>query len=177
MPTTVKRPYNKTRRKLYKKYGARQVTAPAAATLQAAVRRVLQKNIETKQSNFTSTDGVEIGHNSFVSVDSAILATDNGTSDPATSSSTNRIGDEINLKGVAFKIMLENNHRYSDTTFRIMVIKAAKGDTPTTATIFNGLSNVPVSPGVGQLLSPRPTRSLLRFACRRLNPLSVRCVM
>ena len=44
------------------------------------------------------------------------------------------------MKGIAFKFMLENNHRYSDVTFRILLVKSAKGDTPTTATLFNGLS-------------------------------------
>lgn len=140
MPPKVKRPYNKTRRKTYAKYGGKAVAAPAARTLQAAIKRVLNKNIETKQSNSTNTDNVLIAHNNFISVDNTVLATSPGVNDPTTLGVSNRIGDEINLKGVAFKFMLENNARYSDVTFRIMVIKCAKGDTPTTATLFNGLS-------------------------------------
>ena len=112
----------------------------SAVRIQRAVKTFLNKNIETKKSNSTSTDGTDISHNSFVSVDSAILATTQGTSDPQNQATVNRIGDEINLKGVAFKFMLENNPRFPDVTFRIMVIKSAKGDTPTTATLFNGLS-------------------------------------
>jgi len=135
-----KRPYNKSRRKTYAKYGGKAVAQPAVKTIQAAVRRALAQNIETKKSNSTSTDGQNIGHNSFVVCDSEVLATTQGTTDPQTGGTANRIGDEINLKGVAFKMMLENNNRYSDVTFRILVIKSAKGDTPTTATLFNGLS-------------------------------------
>jgi hypothetical protein len=36
--------------------------------------------------------------------------------------------------------MLELNERYSMGTFRLLVVKAARGDTPTKATLFNGLS-------------------------------------
>lgn len=126
-------PY-KTPAQRYKNVGT------AARTIQKAVRAYLNKNIETKQSNVSSTDGQEIVHNSFIYVDSNILITTQGVNDPNTVNTANRIGDEINLRGVAFKFMLENNVRYPDITFRIMVIKSAKGDVPTTATLFNGLS-------------------------------------
>jgi len=136
-----KRKYNNTKRATAKKYGTSTGRANVAArTIQAAVKRVLSRNLETKKSNATFTDNWAINHNSFVNVDSTVLATSQGTSDPANQNTNNRIGDEINLKGVAFKFMLENNVRYSDVTFRIMVVKSAKGDTPTSATLFNGLS-------------------------------------
>jgi hypothetical protein len=57
-----------------------------------------------------------------------------------TTSTACRIGDEITLKGVSLKFMLELNERYSDVTVRIMVVKSARGDTPTDATLFTGLS-------------------------------------
>jgi len=117
-----------------------KVAATAARTIQKAVRTYLNRNIETKKSNYTATDGTDIGHNSFINVDPKVLATTQGTSDPVNQATNNRVGDEINLKGVAFKFMLENNSRYPDVNFRIMVIKSAKGDTPTNATLFNGLS-------------------------------------
>lgn len=112
----------------------------SAVKIQRAVRTYLDRKIETKKSNTTSTDGTNISHNSFVNVDSKVLATTQGTADPVNQATNNRIGDEIDLKGIAFKFLLENNHRYSETLFRILVIKSAKGDTPTTATLFNGLS-------------------------------------
>lgn len=37
-------------------------------------------------------------------------------------------------------MMLELNERFSDVTFRIMIVKCAKGDTPTRANLFNGVS-------------------------------------
>ena len=51
-----------------------------------------------------------------------------------------RVGDQIYLIGVTFAMMLELNERYSDVTFSLMVIRFAKGDTPTTATLWNGAS-------------------------------------
>jgi len=136
MPVSKKVSPSKTGGRRYSK--VKQMTS--AVKIQRAVRQYLDKKIETKKSNSTATDGQNIGHNSFVVCDSEVLATTQGTTDPQTGGTANRIGDEINLKGVAFKMMLENNNRYSDVTFRIMVIKSAKGDTPTTATLFNGLS-------------------------------------
>lgn len=112
----------------------------AATTIQKAVRAYLNKNIETKKSNVTSNDNIVIGHNGLVYADSNVLLTTQGVTDPAIGNGGNRIGDEINLKGVSMKFMLENNHRYSDVTFRIFVVKSAKGDVPTTSTLFNGLS-------------------------------------
>lgn len=53
---------------------------------------------------------------------------------------SNRLGDEIMLKGVSLKGMVELNERFSDVTIRILVVKCAKGDTPTRATLFTGTS-------------------------------------
>jgi len=139
-----KRKYNKANRGTYKKYGGKAIVNPAATTINRIVKMAVAKQtakyIETKKSNSTFTDGVDIGHNSFVTVDASVLATTQGVIDPNNTGGLNRIGDEINLTGVAFKMMLENNHRYSDTTFCILVIKSAKGDAPNTSTLFNGLS-------------------------------------
>jgi hypothetical protein len=51
-----------------------------------------------------------------------------------------RIGDKILLSGVSIKAMFELNERYSDVTIRILVIRSAKGDTPTFNTLWNGAS-------------------------------------
>ena len=97
------------------------------------------KNIETKQGLNTPADGQEIGHNNFNIISSNPLATQNGVTDTVASMGT-RIGDEINLKGMSLKFMAELNERYSDVTFKLFVIKSAKGDTPTKATMFNNIS-------------------------------------
>lgn len=109
-------------------------------TVQKIVNRVLNKNLETKHAVFTSSDGIEIGHNNFTSLESNLLSTTQGTSDPDTSAANNRIGDKINLRGVGIKMMLELNERYSDVTFRIMVVRSSRGDVPTRANLFVGQS-------------------------------------
>lgn len=140
MPPKAKRPYNKSRRKTYRKYGGKVKSNVSASVIQAAVRRTLFKNAETKKAQVSSSDYVQIGHNSFVNIDNAVLATTQGTTDPSSSANACRIGDEITLLKAKFCMMLELNERYSDVTYRIIVVKSARGDTPTTTTLFNGLS-------------------------------------
>lgn len=111
----------------------------AASKIQAAIRRALNKNIETKQSLQTPADGLEIAHNNFQIISSTPLATNTGVED-VQNSLGQRIGDEINLKGLSLKFMVELNERYSDVTFKLFIVKSAKGDTPTRATMFNGIS-------------------------------------
>lgn len=101
----------------------------------------MYKSVETKKANYTTTDGNEIFHNNFITLTPNILATTQGTSDPQGPTNQNcRIGDEVMLRGVSLRMMVELNERYSDVTMRLMVVKAAKGDTPTRANLFNGLS-------------------------------------
>lgn len=123
---------SKNRKGSYAKRGMRAV--------KRMLKRELNKNLETKHANSTSTDGVEIFHNNFVTLDPTILFTTPGPLDPTLNASDNRIGDEIMLRGVKLSMMIELNERYSDVTFRLLVVKCAKGDTPTRATLFNGLS-------------------------------------
>lgn len=108
--------------------------------LRQIARREFNKNVETKQSNYTNTDGVEIFHNNQVRVDDVLLKTSPGPFDPTLNNADNRIGDQVNCRGVSIKMMLELNERFSDVTFRIFVVKSAKGDLPDRATLFNGLS-------------------------------------
>lgn len=127
---------------LKKKYG--KSATVAASKLQAVVRRQIvdftKRNLETKQAVSTSTDGAEIAHNNFVTLDTALLSTTQGLGDNDTNTLGNRIGDEITLKGIKLKMMIECNERYSDVTYRLMVIKKAKGDALDKTTLFNGLS-------------------------------------
>lgn len=136
-----KRKYSNKKRTISKKYGTSVRNANTAAkTIQAAVRRAISKNIETKHASTTSNDYTQISHNSFISLDSSLLATTQGIQDPKSSFTACRIGDNITLVGVSIKMMIELNERYSDVTYRIIVVKSSKGDTPTASTLFVGLS-------------------------------------
>lgn len=124
-----------TKRKAYSK------RKPATRNIvKKIVQKELNKNIETKRSCFTAVDGTEIGHNNFITVDTSLLHTTKGVTDPTSSQTANRIGDEINFKGMSIKMMLELNERYSDVTYRIMIVKSARGDIPSNTTLWNNLS-------------------------------------
>jgi hypothetical protein len=109
--------------------------------LRKAIKRVMDSRLETKKANFSTTDGNQITHNNFITLTPNILVTTQGVTDPQGPTNQNcRIGDEIMLRGVSIRMMVELNERFSDVTFRLMIVKCAKGDTPTRATLFNGLS-------------------------------------
>lgn len=112
----------------------------SASVIQANVRRALFKIAETKKGTNSITDGQEIAHNTYISLADNLIATTQGTKNPDDNTGLNRIGDQIQLQGVSLKFMIELNERYSDVTFRLMVIKCARGDIPTRATLFNGAS-------------------------------------
>lgn len=131
-----KRKVVKATKKVYKKKADPKVSNAVVKY----VKKQLNKNIETKKSVYSSTDGIEISHNSAVVLDNTLLLTSQGVTDPQNNSQYCRIGDEINLRGVELKFMLELNERYSDATFRIIVVKSAKYDIPTISTLFNGIS-------------------------------------
>jgi len=138
MPPKTKRTYKK--RSLNKRYGKARA-APAASVLQAAIRRTLFRNAESKNTQSSANDNLPIGHNSFVNVSqNNILYTSQGTTDPENNNLQNRIGDKITLTKVECRGMFELDQRYSDVSYRIMVVKSAKGDTPSTATMFMGIS-------------------------------------
>lgn len=103
------------------------------------VRQAIARTVETKQSNHTVAT-TSIYHNKIASIDTNLFATTQGTTDPMTSDTANRIGDEINIRGLSVRFMLDMALNQSDCTFRAMIIKSAKGDTPTIDTLFNGLS-------------------------------------
>jgi len=121
--------YNKRRRTLRKR---KTVT-------RRDVKRLINKNIETKTSQLTVLDGTQIAHNNFITLTNNLLNTGIGPND-IEDTIGQRIGDKINLRGVSLKFMLELNERYSDVTFRILVVKCAHGDIPTRASLFNGES-------------------------------------
>lgn len=111
-------------------------------SVQRIVNRALNKNLETKESVTIASiaDGSQILHNDMLVLDNQVLYTTQGVTDPMVANVNNRIGDRINLKGVQMKLMLELNERYSDVTFRLLVVKASRGDTPTIANLFVGQS-------------------------------------
>lgn len=133
------------RRGITKRYGRPK----KRLNIPALVNKVLKSKIETKQSTTTITDGQEILHNNFLTLETPLtmFELNNGTTDPMNSVGT-RVGDEVTLKGISMKMMVELNERFSDVTFRFMVIKSAKGDGPTRANLFRGQSGNKMIDGI-----------------------------
>lgn len=143
-------PFKTTLKKIYARGGKYNYVAPkykkgnkipnVKAIVNQAIKANNAKTLETKTSCYTEADGAEMFHNSLYVRNSTLLKTTQGTGDSETTQISNRIGDKIHLKGLSVKIMFELNERYSIGTFRIFVIKSAKGDVPTINNMFNNLS-------------------------------------
>lgn len=110
-----------------------------AKIARTVVRKAISRNIETKQSNHTVAT-TNVYHNKIAIIDTNLFVTTQGTGDPMTTDSANRIGDEINVRGLSIRFMMDMALNQSDVTYRAMIIKAAKGDQPDINTLFNGLS-------------------------------------
>lgn len=108
--------------------------------IRQTAKATFMRNVETIKSCNSITDGQEIFHNNYISLSDNLLYTTQGDKNPENSAGSNRTGDQISLRGVSIKFMIELNERYSDVTFRLMIIKCARGDSPTRSTLFNGLS-------------------------------------
>ena len=137
MATKRKRTKTKTKMPIYNRP---RTLKKIGLNVKKAIKSELSMQVETKASCQSSSDGQQILHNNFITRTANLLTTSQGTSDNASNSSLNRVGDEILVKGVSIKMMLELNERYSVGTFRVLVVKAAKGDAPTKSTLFTGLS-------------------------------------
>lgn len=130
----------KVTKKVPKKY-VKKSRAVSANTVKAIVNKALNKKIETKSACSTTADYSQIGHNSFISLAAGdLLATTQGILDPNSSVLASRIGDQITLKNISIRMMIELNERYSQCTYRILLIKASKADSLSTGFLFCGLS-------------------------------------
>jgi len=103
------------------------------------------RTIETKESQerACSTGMQSISHNNVLVVQNQArfaalnpFTCSNGTGDAMDANNGTRIGDQITLKGLSVKMMLENPVDRSNVYYRIMLIKCAKGDTIDRTTPF-----------------------------------------
>lgn len=118
----------------------KKITKPAMVNLaKKIVVQQLNRNIETKQSN-RNIATTNVLHNKLSLLDSQLLATSPGVNDPMSTDTSNRIGDEISLRGISIRFLMEMSLNHSDCTYRAMVIKSAKGDAPNVTSLFNGLT-------------------------------------
>jgi hypothetical protein len=112
-------------------------------TLQRQITNI-SRAIETKESAHRITN-VQLAHNNVTVFNNAgggvfnIFEISQGTGDPM-GVNGNRIGDKVQIKGMLFKFFVEGSLNRSKVYFRFMLIKMAKGDTLTRATLFKDVA-------------------------------------
>jgi len=133
------KPYNRR----YKKAAKRGTTGYAgimrASTLNKRVQRI-ERTIETKEAcQYPGIGNLQLQHNEIRFLINPFGDINQGTGDPM-GIGGNRIGDKISIKGCYFVGMLQNTAGRPKVYYRLMLVKYAKGDTPTTANMFKGCS-------------------------------------
>lgn len=118
------------------------------AQITRVVSRMIGRTIETKESQERANTGTgiqNVAHNNVLLVSnqgrSAALnpfITTQGSTDPMSENTGQRIGDQITLKGLSIKMFLENPVDRCNTHYRIMLLRGAKGETFDRTTIFKG---------------------------------------
>lgn len=96
----------------------------------------LYKMIETKESTVTITNNTALAHNVITYLTNPFTL-NQGNTDPMSGTGT-RVGDKITVKGVMLKGMVECALNRPKVYLRVMLIKYAKSDDPTTSTLFKG---------------------------------------
>lgn len=105
------------------------------------IRNTVNQMSETKRFLYTSPDDVDISHNNFVVLTDTLLNSRKGTDNGGGGVNLrSRDGNEIFCKGVGIRMMLENKVDRTEVTYRLMVVKSAKGDIPTRDSLFQGIS-------------------------------------
>jgi len=109
--------------------------------------RQLNRSIETKEGQWTSSSNLALPHNNITLVTKSGGAAlnpferTNQTGDPMEQNNFQTIGDSICIKGMLVKGFFEGALQRSKVYFRVMLVKYAKGDTPTRANLFKNDSD------------------------------------
>lgn len=96
----------------------------------------LYRMIETKETTQTVSSNTSMNHNVITYLTNPFTL-NQGTTDPMSGTGT-RIGDRITVKGCLIKGMVECALNRPKVFVRIMLVKYAKGDDPSTSTLFKG---------------------------------------
>jgi hypothetical protein len=129
---------------------ARKVKFAGRAGIARVVSKMIGRTVETKESQERANSGIliqEIKHNNTLVVQNQTrslplnpFTLGAGIGDPMNENSGARIGDQVTLKGLSIKMFLENPIDRSNTYYRIMLIKGAKGENFDRANLFKGKS-------------------------------------
>lgn len=120
-----------------KRKSARRTTYSRPGGLASRVSN-LYRMIETKETTLPVTSNTSMNHNVITYLVNPFTI-NQGTTDPMSGTGT-RVGDKITVKGLLVKGMVECALNRTKVFVRIMLMKYAKGDDPSTATLFKGAS-------------------------------------
>jgi len=97
--------------------------------------RLLTRTIETKEGT-RKVNNIGLTHNNVTVLSMNPFECTQGTGDPMVAGTMQRIGDAITIKSMRFKFFVEAAEGRSKVYFRFMLVRMAKGDTLTRATLF-----------------------------------------
>lgn len=126
----------KSSRKIIRKPSTKRM---ANKSLISLIKKVTLKTQETKKGvalnpMVTKTTSIENGE--ILYLDNSPLYTTQGTADPNTTRTGNRIGDEVIPVGLSIKFMVGMHYQQSQVRFRWMLIRHTPGDLPVDDTLF-----------------------------------------
>jgi hypothetical protein len=106
----------------------------------------ISRTIETKENQWKTQVDVGYLHNRLAVINNTngqilnIFSMDQGVLDQGNGAvaGANRIGDQITVKSVVFKLFIENALNRPKVFYDIMLVRCAKGDVVSTATLFKG---------------------------------------
>ena len=105
-------------------------------TFAKRVQRVINRNVETKMSclrteNSYASGTIQLGHNYLSIIDTNMVSTSQGITDPVTSATNNRIGDKVMVKNIRLQFALQLDQTQPQCQYKIFVVKSSHGDYPT----------------------------------------------
>ena len=109
----------------------------------------MSRAVETKENQWKTLVNIAYPHNNLTSIKDIngnplnSFWMGNGSLDDGTgfNSKSNRIGDQITVRGVLFKLFIENALGRPKVFYDIMLIKSAKGDIADRSTLYKGNAN------------------------------------
>lgn len=122
----------KRRRTSTKKY------AKSKSKLVKLIKRVSLGTQETKRSVSVNSARASLYNNGFYILNSDLLFTTQGATDPNTSFTSNRIGDEVTPVGVSFRTAVQLDPRQGFLQGRIMLIRGSALDVPSRTNLYVG---------------------------------------
>lgn len=107
-----------------------------------ALSAKFNRTIETKEAQWRNNVNTALAHNNVYVCQAGVntvlnpFNTGYGSADPMDRNSGSRVGDSITVKGLMIKGFIENSLSRPKVYYRVMLVKAAKGDTIDRSTLF-----------------------------------------